>query len=95
MKSKDYKKSSIDATTNAIPQHIVVYAVSLSGPPAISDEVPEQMPFSTDGQDRRDDDSLVDELLATNQKFRALVERSKMTARKPFSSQPNRMRRHS
>lgn len=35
---------------NAVPQKALLYAVRATEPPAISDEVPDQMPFPTDGQ---------------------------------------------
>ena len=35
---------------NAIPQKVLVYATRLGEPPAISDEVPEGMPFATDDE---------------------------------------------
>jgi hypothetical protein len=38
------------AVRNAIPQKVLAYAARPGMPPAISDEVPEVMPFATDNQ---------------------------------------------
>lgn len=49
-------------------------------------EMPDQRLLAIQLLDPGEDDSLMDELLATNQKFRALVEKSKAGSRKPFSA---------
>ena len=48
-------------------------------------EMPDQRLFAIQSLDPKDDDSLMDELLATNPAFQALVAKSKASHRKPFS----------
>jgi len=50
-------------------------------------EMPDQRLLAIQLLDPREEDSLIDELLATNPRFRALVAKSKDGARKPFSAQ--------
>lgn len=47
-------------------------------------EMPNQRLLAIQSLDPDEDDSLVDELLATNPKFQALVAKSKASPRKPF-----------
>lgn len=47
-------------------------------------EMPDQRLFAIQSLDPQKDDSLTDELLATNPKFQALVAKSKASPRKPF-----------
>jgi hypothetical protein len=47
-------------------------------------ELPDQRFVAIQSLDPGEDDSLVDELLATNPKFRAMLARSKAALRKPF-----------
>jgi hypothetical protein len=49
-------------------------------------EMPDQRLLAIQPLDPREDDALMDELLATNPKFQELVARSKRSARKPFGS---------
>jgi hypothetical protein len=49
-------------------------------------EMPDQRLLAIQSLDPREDDSLMDELLAVNSKFQALVEQSKRGARKSFLS---------
>jgi hypothetical protein len=48
-------------------------------------EMPDQRLFAIQPLDPQEDDALMDELLASNPKFQALVLKSKNTPRKPFS----------
>ena len=48
-------------------------------------ELPDQRLLAIQPLDPREDDSLIDQLLATDPKFRALVEKSKASPRQPFS----------
>lgn len=47
-------------------------------------EMPDQRLLTIQSLDPRQDDSLTDELLASNPAFRALIEKSKAGPRKPF-----------
>jgi hypothetical protein len=47
---KRRKRAAKTVVKNAIPQKVLLYAARLSEPPAISDDVPDKMPFSTEGQ---------------------------------------------
>lgn len=49
-------------------------------------EMPDQRLLAIQPMDPQEDDTLMDELLATNPKFQELVARSKRSARKPFAS---------
>jgi hypothetical protein len=49
-------------------------------------ELPDQRLVAIQAIDSTDDDSLMDELLANNATFRALVKKSKASARKPFNT---------
>ncbi len=49
-------------------------------------EMPDQRLLVIHSLDPLEDDSLIDELLASNPKFRALVAKSKASPRKPFSA---------
>jgi hypothetical protein len=49
-------------------------------------ELPDQRLLAIQSLDPLEDDSLMDELLASNPKFQALVAKSKASRRKPFSS---------
>jgi hypothetical protein len=49
-------------------------------------ELPDQRLLAIQSLDPNEDDSLMDELLASNPKFQALVAKSKAGARKPFES---------
>ncbi len=49
-------------------------------------EMPDQRLLAIQPLDPREDDSLMDELLASNPKFQALVAKSKASSRKPFAS---------
>ena len=48
-------------------------------------EMPDQRLLTIQRLDPREDDALLDELLASNPKFQALVAKSKASPRKPFS----------
>ena len=48
-------------------------------------EMPDQRLLAIQSLDPHDDDSLIDELLADNPKFQALVAKSKAGPRKPFA----------
>lgn len=48
-------------------------------------ELPDQRLLAIQALDPREDDSLIDELLAANPKFQALVAKSKASPRKPFA----------
>jgi hypothetical protein len=49
-------------------------------------EMPDQRLLAIQRLDPNEDDSLMDELLASNSKFQALVAKSKASPRKPFAS---------
>jgi len=49
-------------------------------------EMPDQRLLAIQSLDPQDDDSLMDELLASNPKFQALVAKSKASPRKPFAA---------
>jgi hypothetical protein len=49
-------------------------------------EMPDQRLLAIHPLEAQEDDALMDELLATNPKFRALVAKSKASPRKPFSA---------
>ena len=51
-------------------------------------EMPDQRLLAIQSLDPQEDDSLVDELLASNPKFQALVAKSKAGSRKPFVGRP-------
>jgi hypothetical protein len=48
-------------------------------------EMPDQSLLAIQPLDPQEDDTLMDELLASNPKFQALVKKSKASPRKPFS----------
>ena len=48
-------------------------------------ELPDQRLLAIQPLDPQEDDTLMDELLASNPKFQALVKKSKASPRKPFS----------
>jgi len=48
-------------------------------------EMPDQQLLAIQSLDPGEDDSLIDELLASNPKFQALVAKSKASPRKPFA----------
>jgi hypothetical protein len=48
-------------------------------------EMPDQRLLAIQPLEPQEDDTLTDELLASNPKFQALVEKSKASPRKPFS----------
>jgi hypothetical protein len=48
-------------------------------------EMPDQRLLAIQPLDLREDDTLMDELLASNPKFQALVAKSKASPRKPFA----------
>ena len=49
-------------------------------------EMPDQRLLAIQSLDPNEDDSLMDELLASNPKFQALVAKSKASPRKPFAA---------
>lgn len=49
-------------------------------------EMPDQRLLAIQSLDPHEDDSLIDELLASNPKFQALVAKSKVSPRKPFAT---------
>jgi hypothetical protein len=49
-------------------------------------EMPDQKLLAIQPLDPQEDDSLIDELLASNPKFQALVAKSKASPRKPFAA---------
>jgi hypothetical protein len=49
-------------------------------------EMPDQRLLAIQSLDPHEDDSLIDELLASNPKFQALVAKSKAAPRKPFAA---------
>jgi hypothetical protein len=51
-------------------------------------EMPGERLLAIQPLDPSEDDSLIDNLLATNPKFRAMVEKSKASPRKPFPLGP-------
>jgi hypothetical protein len=50
-------------------------------------ELPDHRLLTIRSMDSKDDDSLMDDLLSGNEKFQALVEKSKASPRKPFGQQ--------
>lgn len=50
-------------------------------------ELPDQQLLTIQPLESQDNDSLTDELLASNSKFQALVEKSKASPRMPFSAE--------
>jgi len=54
-------------------------------------EMPDQRLLAIQPLDPQEDDALMDELLETNPKFRALVAKSKASPRKPFSCGEHRL----
>ena len=56
---------------------------------AIVVELPDHRLVSIQGIEPGDDDDLVDRLLESNPAFRALVEKSKASPRKPFPTPPD------
>ncbi|HVA45067.1 MAG TPA: hypothetical protein VNH11_01665 [Pirellulales bacterium] len=52
-------------------------------------ELPDQRRLAIRALDPQEDDELTDELLESNPKFRALVEKSKLSARKLFGVRAN------
>jgi len=48
-------------------------------------EMPDQRLLAIQSLDLQEDDSLIDDLLASNPKFQALVAKSKASPRKPFA----------
>ena len=50
-------------------------------------ELPDQRLLAIQSLDPNEDDSLMDELLASNPKFQALVAKSRASPRKPFPSE--------
>jgi hypothetical protein len=56
-----------------------------SGEPLVV-ELPDHRLVSIQGLEPSDDDSLIDNLLATDPSFRALIEKSKASPRRPFPS---------
>ena len=50
-------------------------------------EMPDQRLLAIQSLDANEDDSLMDELLASNPEFQALVAKAKASARKPFPSE--------
>jgi hypothetical protein len=53
-------------------------------------EIPDQRLLSIQSLEPQEDDGLIDELLATNPKFQALVEKSKASPRKAFTAGEHR-----
>jgi hypothetical protein len=53
-------------------------------------EMPDQRLLAIQPLDPREDDGLLDELLASNPKFQALVAKSKASPRKPFTLRDGR-----
>jgi hypothetical protein len=51
-------------------------------------EMPDQQLLTIQPLDSREDDALMDELLASNPRFQALAAKSKASPRKPFSASP-------
>jgi len=49
-KSTQRKEPEKRLVRNAIPQKVLAYAARLTKPPAISNEIPDEMPFPTDEQ---------------------------------------------
>jgi len=54
-------------------------------------EMPDQRLLAIQSLDPQEDDSLIDELLASNPKFQALVAKSKASPRKPFAAGKRRL----
>jgi hypothetical protein len=59
-----------------------------SGDPVVV-ELPDRRLVSIQGLEPDEDDELVDRLLAANPAFRAMVEKSKASPRKPFLTSPD------
>jgi len=59
-----------DAVTNAIPQKVLLFAARIAKTPAIADEPA--------------DEEMINALIASDAHFRALIEKSKRSPRKPF-----------
>ena len=55
---------------------------------AIVVQLPDQRLIAIQSLDSAEDDSLIDELLASNPKFQALVAKSKASPLKPFAPRP-------
>lgn len=53
-------------------------------------EMPNQRLLSIQSLDTFGDDDLINELLASNSRFRALIEKSKASPKKPFTTQDHR-----
>jgi hypothetical protein len=49
-------------------------------------ELPDQRLLAIQSLDPREDDSLIDELLASNPQFQSLIAKSKASPRKPFTT---------
>lgn len=56
-------------------------------------ELPDQRLVTIQSLEPREDDDLIDELLASNRKFQALVAKSKASLRKPFTGGRRRTER--
>ena len=54
-------------------------------------EMPDHRLLAIQSLDPQEDDSLIDELLASNPKFQALVAKSKASPRKPFAAGKRRL----
>ncbi len=54
-------------------------------------EMPDQRLLAIHSLDPHEDDSLIDELLASNPKFQTLVAKSKASPRKPFAAGDRRL----
>ena len=54
-------------------------------------EMPDQRLLAIQSLDPQEDDSLIDELLASNPKFQALVAKSKASPRQPFAAGTRRI----
>jgi hypothetical protein len=52
-------------------------------------ELPDHRLVSIQGLEPDEDDDLIDRLVESNASFRALVEKSKASARRPFSTTPD------
>src|SRR5438105_4487082 len=64
-----------------------------SGEPVVV-EMPDQRLLAIQSLDAQEDDSLTDELLASNPKFRGLVAKSKAGPRRPFAAKEEGVTRH-
>ncbi len=56
---------------------------------AVVVELPDHRLVSIQGLEPDEDDDLIDRLVESNASFRALVEKSKASARRPFSTTPD------